>query len=72
MRKHFKIYEDLIDKFLDDISYPYGNDKFKFVELKRNAIWLTKSIEKSTSIRTRMSVAKNLAQLKMILDDVDK
>ncbi len=72
LRKHFKIYEDLIDKFLDDISYPYGNDKFKFVELKRNAIWLTKSIEKSTSIRTRMSVAKNLAQLKMILDDVDK
>ena len=69
MRKNFKIYEDIIDKFLDGISYPYGNDKFKFVELKRNAIWLTKSIEKSTAIRTRMSVAKNLAQLKMVLKE---
>lgn len=72
LRKHFQIYEDIIDNFLDDISYSYGNEKFKFVELKRNAIWLTKSIEKSTAIRTRLSVAKNLAQLKMILNDVDK
>jgi len=72
MIKHFQIYEDIIDNFLDGISYSYGNEKFKFVELKRNAIWLTKSIEKSTAIRTRLSVAKNLAQLKMILNDVDK
>lgn len=72
LRKNFKIYEDVIDNFIDDISYSFGNEKYKFVELKRNAIWLTKSIEKSTDIRTRLSVAKDLVQLKMILKDVDK
>ncbi len=72
LRKNFKIYENVIDNFIDDISYSFGNEKYKFVELKRNAIWLTKSIEKSTDIRTRLSVAKDLVQLKMILKDVDK
>jgi tRNA-dihydrouridine synthase len=72
LRKHFKIYEDIIDNFLDDISYSYGNEKYKFVELKRNAIWLTKNIEKSTAIRTRLSIAKNLTQIKAVLKDVEK
>ena len=71
LRKFFNIYEEIIDEFLDGISYPYGNKKFKFNELKRNAIWLTKGIEKSTAIRTRLSVAKNFNQLKMILKEVD-
>lgn len=71
LRKFFNIYEEIIDGFLDSISYPYENEKFKYNELKRNAIWLTKGIEKSTAIRTRLSVAKNLTQLKMIIKDVD-
>ncbi len=71
LRKYFKIYEEIIDEFLNDITFSYGNEKFKFVELKRNAIWLTKSIENSTAIRTRLSVAKNLTQIKKILKDVD-
>jgi len=70
-KKYFSIYEEIVDEFLEGINYPYGNEKFKFTELKRNAIWLTKGIEKSTTSRTRLSLAKNLTQLKMIIKDVD-
>jgi len=71
LEKNFNLYEEIVDNFLEGIHYPYGNEKFKFTELKRNAIWLTKGIEKSTTSRTRLSLAKNLTQLKMILKDVD-
>ncbi len=70
LKKNFTLYEEAVDKFLEGIYYPYGNEKFKFTELKRNAIWLTKGIEKSAAVRTRLSLVKNLAQLKMILKDV--
>jgi tRNA-dihydrouridine synthase B len=71
LKKNFNIYEEIVDEFLEGIYYAYGNIKFKFNELKRNAIWLTKGIQKSTAIRTRLSLAKNLTQLKKILKDVD-
>ncbi|MBY8984746.1 MAG: tRNA-dihydrouridine synthase family protein [Candidatus Lokiarchaeota archaeon] len=71
LQKNFALYEEIIDSYLEGIVYPYGNEKFKFNELKKNAIWLTKGIEKSTSIRTRLSRAKNITQLKMILKEVE-
>ncbi|MHA1987900.1 MAG: tRNA dihydrouridine synthase [Promethearchaeota archaeon] len=71
LKRNFNLYEEVVDNFLDGVHFPYGNDKFKFTELKRNAIWLTKGIEKSTAVRTRLSLVKNLSQLKMILKDID-
>ncbi|MFW9894690.1 MAG: tRNA dihydrouridine synthase [Candidatus Thorarchaeota archaeon] len=71
LKDNFKIYEDIVDEFLDNIQYPYGNEKFKFNEMKKNAIWLTKGIENSTSIRTRLSITRNLKQLKVILKEKD-
>jgi tRNA-dihydrouridine synthase B len=71
LQKNFIIYEEIIDNFLEGLSYPYGNEKFKFNELKKNAIWLTKGIENSTAIRTRLSKAKNLTQIKNIINEVN-
>ncbi|MFX1454719.1 MAG: tRNA dihydrouridine synthase [Promethearchaeota archaeon] len=71
LKINFKIYEDIVDEFLDNLQYPYGNEKFKFNEMKKNAIWLTKGIENSTSIRTRLSITRNLKQLKAILKEKD-
>ncbi|MHA1932726.1 MAG: tRNA-dihydrouridine synthase [Promethearchaeota archaeon] len=71
LNNYFNIYEEIIDKFLEGIRYSHGNDKFKFNELKKNAIWLTKGIEKSTAIRTRLSKAKKLVEIKIILKEVE-
>lgn len=71
LKENLNIYERIVDEFLDNIQYPYGNDKFKFNEMKKNAIWLTKGIENSTSIRTRLSITRNLKQLKSILKEED-
>ncbi len=69
METYFKIYEKTIDEFLDEISHPLGNEEIKFIELKRNAIWLSKNIDKSTNIRNQLSKTKNLIQLKEILSN---
>jgi tRNA-dihydrouridine synthase B len=67
MEKYVKIYEDSIEEFLDGITYPLGNDEIRLIELKRNSIWLSKNIENSTLIRTQISKAQNMTQLKKIL-----
>jgi len=67
MEKYINYYEKSIDEFLDGISHPLGNEIIKFVELKRNAIWLSKNIDNSTQIRIQLSKAKNLIELKNIL-----
>ena len=71
LQKNFNLYEEILEKYLEGIIYPHGNEKFQFNELKKNAIWLTKGIEKSTAIRTRLSRARNITQLKMILKEVE-
>ncbi|MFX1375285.1 MAG: tRNA dihydrouridine synthase [Promethearchaeota archaeon] len=68
METHIKIYENIIDKFLNDVSHPLGNELVKFNELKRNAIWLSKNIDNSTEIRIQISKTKNLIQLQSILN----
>lgn len=67
VEKKIKIYENIIDEFLDGISHPLGNNHIKFVELKRNTIWLTKNIKNSKTIRNHLSITKNLKQLKGII-----
>jgi tRNA-dihydrouridine synthase B len=71
LNNYFNMYEEIIDEFLRGIRYPFGNDRFKLNELKKNAIWLTKGIENSTTIRTRLSMAKNLTKIKAILKEVE-
>lgn len=68
MEKYVTFYENTIDEFLNGISHPVGNELIKFFELKRNAIWLSKNINKSTQIRNQLSKVKNLIQLKEILN----
>ena len=68
MEKHIKLYEKVIDEYLIDFKPNYTHDEFRFAELKRNSIWLTKNIENSTIIRTKLSRAKTLEQLKATLN----
>jgi len=68
MEKHLKLYEKVIDDYLIDTKFNYTHDEFKFAELKRNSIWLTKNIERSTNFRTKISKTKTLDQLKTTLD----
>ncbi len=67
MIEYSNLYEKYIDEFLNGIRLKYSHEDFKFVELKRNAIWFTKEIKDSTSIRRDLSNTKNLEQLKEVL-----
>ena len=69
MEKHVQMYEKIIDDYLIDTTLNYAKDEFKFAELKRNSIWLTKNIENSTILRTKLSRTKTLVQLKTTLDN---
>jgi len=70
VRSNLKIYEEVIDELLESNFYPYGAEEFKFRELKRNTIWLTKDIRNSTKIRTKLSKTKNLEQLKTTINEI--
>ena len=68
MRKYLKLYEECIDEFLDNtIDMPFSHEKLKFMELRRNAIWFTKNIQNSTSLRIQISKAKNLKELRDLI-----
>ena len=70
-QNYIKLYEECIDDFLDaNNPIEYQKEKFKFTELHRNSIWLTKNIKDSTSIRRTLSGAKNIEQLKCIFKEV--
>ena len=71
MIEYVNLYEHYIDEFLNGIRLGYPHEDFKFTELKRNAIWFTKNIEKSTSIRRDLSNTKNLEQLKIVLQKLN-
>lgn len=71
MKKYADLYEHYIDEFLNGISLKYPHEDFKFTELKRNTIWLTKKIENSTTIRRDLSNTKNLKQLKKVLQNLN-
>ncbi|MGQ4875866.1 MAG: tRNA dihydrouridine synthase [Promethearchaeia archaeon] len=72
MEKYYKLYEFFIDEFLEGIEISYNKNDYKLMELKRNAIWFSKGLEHSTEIRIKLSKAKNLKQLKDILNEYFK
>ncbi len=68
VRKYLKLYEACIDEFLDNtIDMPFSHEKFKLMELRRNAIWFTKNIDDSTSLRIQISKTKILAELRDLI-----
>ncbi len=71
MKRNINIYEEILDEFLNngvDLGYP--NDVFKFTELYRNSIWLSKGIKNSTEIRKNLSKTKNLRELKREFENI--
>ena len=46
---------------------PFSHEKFKLMELRRNAIWFTKNIEDAISLRTQISKVKNIEELKDLI-----
>jgi len=71
LQNYVKIYEQVLDDYIEDIKLNYSIEEYKFTELKRNAIWLTKNIKDSTFLRKELSVAKNLNQLRIILQNLN-
>jgi len=68
VRKYLKLYEECVDEFLDDaIDMPFSHEKFKLMELRRNAIWFTKNIQDAISLRTQISKIKNLEELRDLI-----
>jgi len=70
IKEYLRIYEEIVDEFLNGISHPLGNDKIKFIELKRNAIWLIRDIQNSKIIRHQLNKAKSIQEIKTILTQV--
>jgi tRNA-dihydrouridine synthase B len=71
MQRNLDIYEEIIDKFLDNgknLGYP--EEAFKFAELYRNSIWLSKGIRNSTEIRRSLSKTKSLEELSKELEKI--
>ena len=70
MKKYIQLFEECINEYLTGFSHPKGNKEIKFIELKRNAIWLTKNIANSAKYRRTLSTTKNIKQLKSILEEI--
>ena len=71
MKKHIGLYEHCLNNYLDEnIEFPYPIKRYKFMELKRNSIWLTKNIQTSTDIRIKISRAKTLDELRDIFEQI--
>ncbi|MFX1592530.1 MAG: tRNA dihydrouridine synthase [Promethearchaeota archaeon] len=64
VKNYIEIYENVIDEFLNGISHSFENEENKFIELKRNAIWLSKNVQNFKKLRYQLNEAKNLKQLK--------
>jgi tRNA-dihydrouridine synthase B len=71
LKNYVKIYEQVLDDYIEETELNYPNEKYKFTELKRNAIWLTKNIKDSTFLRRELSNAKNLNQLRISLQNLN-
>ncbi len=71
MKNHIDLYEDCLNNYINEnIEFPYPIERYKFIELKRNSIWLTKNIQPSTGIRIKISKAKTLDELRDIFEQV--
>ena len=71
LKNYIKIYEKVLDDYIEETKLNYPKEKYKFTELKRNAIWLTKNIKESTFLRRELGNAKNLNQLRISLHNLN-
>ena len=72
MKENIKLYEHCINEYLsDNFVIPYSFEKYKFMELKRNLIWLSKNIQGSTNLRIKISKTKNLDELDQIINGLN-
>jgi len=70
MLQNIEIYKKCLDEFLNGIILPRNINEYKFMELKRNSIWLAKSIKNSVIIKRQISNTKNLEQLELVLNNI--
>ncbi|MBD3254864.1 MAG: hypothetical protein GF383_07210 [Candidatus Lokiarchaeota archaeon] len=70
MKKRITLYEKILKIYVEDLNLKYDKEEFIFIELKRNAIWLTKDIKNATIYRTIISNAKSLCDLKIRLSEL--
>ena len=69
MKESIRLYERCVNEYLDDnFEIPYSFEKYKFVELRRNLIWLSKNIQGSTDLRIKISKTKTLEELDKIIN----
>ncbi|TFF87140.1 MAG: tRNA-dihydrouridine synthase family protein [Promethearchaeota archaeon] len=68
--ERLKLYEDCIDEYLDGLQNLISAEEYKFSELKRNSIWLTKGLKNSTIIRRKLSQTKKLENLKSTFQEI--
>jgi tRNA-dihydrouridine synthase B len=69
MKKEIELFDKILDGFLNDgVNLGYPKEMYKFTELYKNSIWLSKGIENSTEIRGKLSKTKSLKELKKELE----
>jgi tRNA-dihydrouridine synthase B len=72
MKEHIKLYERCINDYLDEtFEIPYSVEKYKFMELRRNLIWLSKNIQGSIDLRIKISKTKTLEELDQIINSLN-
>ncbi|GAG61251.1 unnamed protein product, partial [marine sediment metagenome] len=70
--EHIRLYERCVNEYLDkNFEIPYLIEKYKFMELRRNLIWLSKRIQGSTDLRIKISKTKTLKALEQIIDSLN-
>ncbi|GAH49282.1 unnamed protein product [marine sediment metagenome] len=68
MKDHIRLYERCVNGYLDDnFEISYSFKKYKFMELRRNLIWLSKRIQGLTDLRIKISKTKTLEELNQII-----
>lgn len=72
MKEYIKLYEQCVDTYLDNnTDIPFPSIKYKFMELRRNLIWLSKNFPGSTDLRITISKTKNLEGLDKIINSLN-
>ncbi|MBD3194458.1 MAG: hypothetical protein GF317_05335 [Candidatus Lokiarchaeota archaeon] len=72
MKEYVEDFNLILNSYVEDLPLNYSKDKFKFTELKRNAIWFTRQIPNSKKYRIELSNTRNLSQLHNLLDSFFK
>lgn len=70
MKQNIEIFKKCLDEFMNGIILSRDIIDYKFMELKRNAIWLAKGVKNSAIIRRWISNTKTLEQLELVLNNI--